>query len=206
MSCFAPTVGISIGASAAAKLRGVAHAARLIADHEVLQKLFSVLADRYKTRPGGYTRIIRNKVRLGDAGEMRFRVRQMLDRVPHHDRRVLAGCDRRGHHRDHVARVVLEPEHVEEDQQRDRGADDDASRDRERVNLSNAEVADILESANAWVASELFDAGEFIKARPYYRRSWKKTVKDPRTFFKAVITHFPSALADSSIKFIRAKK
>jgi hypothetical protein len=80
------------------------------------------------------------------------------------------------------------------------------ARDRERVNLSNAEVADILESANAWVASELFDAGEFIKARPYYRRSWKKTVKDPRTFFKAVITHFPSALADSSIKFIRAKK
>ena len=44
-------------------------AARVVSDHEVLQKLFDVLAERYRTRPGGYTRIIRHKFRLGDAGE-----------------------------------------------------------------------------------------------------------------------------------------
>jgi len=47
-------------------------AARVIADPEVLRKLFSVLAERYRARPGGYTRIIHNRVRLGDGSEMGF--------------------------------------------------------------------------------------------------------------------------------------
>jgi large subunit ribosomal protein L17 len=56
--------------------RGDLHArrqvARVVSDHEVLQKLFDVLAERYRTRTGGYTRIIRHNLRLGDAGEMGF--------------------------------------------------------------------------------------------------------------------------------------
>ena len=40
------------------------------ADHRtVVQKLFSDIAPRFATRPGGYTRILkRHEVRLGDAG------------------------------------------------------------------------------------------------------------------------------------------
>jgi large subunit ribosomal protein L17 len=44
------------------------------ADHRtVLQKLFSEIAPRFATRPGGYTRIMkRHEVRLGDAGATAF--------------------------------------------------------------------------------------------------------------------------------------
>lgn len=44
------------------------------ADHRsVLQKLFSEIAPRFASRPGGYTRIIkRHEVRLGDAGATAF--------------------------------------------------------------------------------------------------------------------------------------
>jgi large subunit ribosomal protein L17 len=36
----------------------------------VTQKLFSTIAPWYTERPGGYTRIIKTRARLGDAGEM----------------------------------------------------------------------------------------------------------------------------------------
>ena len=38
----------------------------MINDREVLQKLFTTLAERYKDRPGGYTRIIKLGMRAGD--------------------------------------------------------------------------------------------------------------------------------------------
>lgn len=38
----------------------------MINDREVLQKLFTTLADRFKDRPGGYTRIIKLGMRAGD--------------------------------------------------------------------------------------------------------------------------------------------
>ena len=50
--------------------RGDLHARRLAArkihDHGVLQKLFGELAERYKTREGGYTRVLRLGERRGD--------------------------------------------------------------------------------------------------------------------------------------------
>ncbi len=39
-------------------------------DNEVVAKLFSTLAERYKERNGGYTRIIRIGPRRGDGAEM----------------------------------------------------------------------------------------------------------------------------------------
>src|SRR5688500_18365321 len=52
--------------------RGDLHARRKAAedihDHSTLQKLFGELAERFKTRPGGYTRILRLGRRHGDNG------------------------------------------------------------------------------------------------------------------------------------------
>ena len=39
-------------------------------DEEVVAKLFSTLAERYKERNGGYTRVLRAGIRYGDAAQM----------------------------------------------------------------------------------------------------------------------------------------
>jgi len=55
------------------KRGGVANvrlAARMVKDRKVLQKVFSEYKDRYASRPGGYTRIVRLGFRRGDAAEM----------------------------------------------------------------------------------------------------------------------------------------
>jgi large subunit ribosomal protein L17 len=41
-------------------------AARHVQDHEVLKKLFEDLAERYRSREGGYTRILKIGLRTGD--------------------------------------------------------------------------------------------------------------------------------------------
>ena len=54
--------------------RGDLHARRqaaaVIRTDEVLSKLFSSLAERYKTRPGGYTRVLKSRIRVGDAAPL----------------------------------------------------------------------------------------------------------------------------------------
>jgi large subunit ribosomal protein L17 len=54
--------------------RGDLHARRqalsVIKDKRITAKLFDELASRYKERPGGYTRVLKSRVRVGDAASM----------------------------------------------------------------------------------------------------------------------------------------
>ena len=64
--------------------RGTLHARRqalaFIPEKPVVQKLFTVLAERYKGRPGGYCRVLKAGHRYGDAADMA--IIELVDRDP----------------------------------------------------------------------------------------------------------------------------
>jgi len=65
--------------------RGDLHArriavSRLHGDKKLAEKLFSTLADRYRDRPGGYTRVVKAGFRYGDSAPMA--IIELVDRDP----------------------------------------------------------------------------------------------------------------------------
>src|SRR3954463_2323577 len=61
-------------------LPNVRLAAKTVKNKDLLNKLFSELKDRYASRPGGYTRIIRLGHRTGDAADIALL--ELVDRKP----------------------------------------------------------------------------------------------------------------------------
>ena len=64
--------------------RGDLHARRqaiaFLRDEKIVGKLFSTIAERYKTRNGGYTRVLRAGFRYGDSAPMA--IIELVDRDP----------------------------------------------------------------------------------------------------------------------------
>lgn len=44
----------------------------MVRGDDVMKKLFTVMAQRYRDREGGYTRILRTRQRLNDAAQMAY--------------------------------------------------------------------------------------------------------------------------------------
>jgi large subunit ribosomal protein L17 len=67
---------ITLGKKGGLANRRLAHAQ--LRDDAIVNKLFTTLAERYKTRAGGYCRVLKAGVRYGDAADMA--VIELIDR------------------------------------------------------------------------------------------------------------------------------
>jgi large subunit ribosomal protein L17 len=69
---------ITLGKRGGLHARRQAHA--VLRDEAIVSKLFDALAERYKERHGGYTRVLKAGMRYGDAADMA--VIELVDRDP----------------------------------------------------------------------------------------------------------------------------
>ncbi|HET9930610.1 MAG TPA: glycosyltransferase [Polyangiaceae bacterium] len=77
---------------------------------------------------------------------------------------------------------------------------------RARINLSEAELAGIMARANAFVAEELFQQGDFERARAHFRRSGLLRFRNFNRLLKASIAHLPAGMAKPVVELIRGGK
>ena len=69
-SVVAAATGDELARRTGSRVSAVRQAGKQVRNRVALQKLFDALGERYQGRPGGYTRIIRTRNRLGDNAEM----------------------------------------------------------------------------------------------------------------------------------------
>ncbi len=104
--------------------RGDLHSRRLVArsvrNPDVVRKLFDTIAPWYATRAGGYTRVLRTRSRLGDAGEM-----AVLELVKSAEQKA---ADRKA--REEAAKVKAAAK--ERKRETERGAEKEAAREAKR--------------------------------------------------------------------------
>jgi len=79
------------------------------------------------------------------------------------------------------------------------------ARNRARITLTDAELANIMARANRWVANELFEQGEYERARAHFRRAGFVRATSA-TLLKASISHLPLPLAGSIVALLRKTK
>jgi glycosyltransferase involved in cell wall biosynthesis len=80
------------------------------------------------------------------------------------------------------------------------------ARNRERIELSDAQLATIMARANSWVADELFQQGDYERARPHFRRAGLLVRPNAAMLLKASISHLPQPIAGSIIALIKKTK
>jgi GT2 family glycosyltransferase len=71
--------------------------------------------------------------------------------------------------------------------------------------LSKSELADILAYANGWVATVMFERGEYRASRPYFRASLGHRPFQPTLLAKAALASLPPAAATTMRGLIRAR-
>jgi hypothetical protein len=80
------------------------------------------------------------------------------------------------------------------------------ARGRARIDLSTAELDNILATANAWVASELFESGAYARARPYYWRTRVLWTSQPKLVMKVILSSLPQPLARAVLGLYRGSR
>ena len=79
------------------------------------------------------------------------------------------------------------------------------ARNRARITLTDAELANVMARANRWVANELFEQGEYERARAHFRRAGFVRASSA-TLLKASISHLPLPIAGSLVALLRKTK
>jgi glycosyltransferase involved in cell wall biosynthesis len=75
-----------------------------------------------------------------------------------------------------------------------------------RVELSKTELSGILATANAWVASELFESGGYVEARSYYWRTRALWASRPKMLFKVILSSLPAPLTRAVLGLYRGSR
>ena len=80
------------------------------------------------------------------------------------------------------------------------------SRNRARISLSDAEITGIMQRLNAWVAEELFQRGDYRRARGHYRKAGLLARRKPGALLKASLCALPVPVTEALVGILRKTK